>query len=363
MSYQTLNLSPLKEGRRILGEKNTNACLSPARSPTKQALLSVDSPSSTKKLLPSPSFKAQKRSIGQVESEDATARVLFEEKRVQNSAQHGAGAGSLVAPNPDAMNLNTPQQTTNATPKETTVDSAPQVIPSDPEMREHFIQEKASLLRTRLQSAMRHVKDPQIDRRVSELEEHSRKYPRLSGSTPVTGSGSGSGLNSGTTLQRHLEQKYGKEAQYEEEKEEDEDMLSTPRAHQSKSQPQPQKREEQRDVIRIGVENESTPTQTQTTRLEPSSSNEQMILSSPTYNPSAHNRTQSGNSRYDDDRPHHHHRETTIATSPSSSLRAESRANGPKAGNGNGDGDAVDGLLKLMRTNTAGAGAGATSRV
>ncbi|KAL4970087.1 uncharacterized protein BDV14DRAFT_69395 [Aspergillus stella-maris] len=352
MSHQTLIPSPLKEDRRILGEKNTNACLSPARSPTKQALLNVNSLSPTKKLLPSPSFTAQKRSIGQVKSEDATARVLFQEKRVENSTQHGAGAASLITPKPDAMNLDTPQQTTNATPKETTADSAPQVIPSDPETRKHFIQEKASLLRTRLQSAMRHVKDPQIDRRVSELEEHSRKYPRLSGSTPATGSGSA--LSSGTNLQRHLEQKYGKDTQDEQEKEEDEDMLSTPRAQQH------QKREEQRDVIRIELEDEVTPTQTQTTRLEPSSYNEQMVLSSPTYNPPAHTRTQSGNSRFDDDRPNH--RETNIATSPSS-LRGESRAAGPKAGNG--DGDAVDGLLKLMGTNSAaaGAGAGTTSRV
>ncbi|KAL4791848.1 hypothetical protein BDV19DRAFT_288970 [Aspergillus venezuelensis] len=351
MSHQTLNPSPHKEGRRILGEKNTNACLSPARSPTKQALLNVNSPSPTKKLLPSPSFIAQKRSIGQVESEDATARVLFQEKRVENSTQHGAGAGGLVTPKPDAMNVDTPQQTTNATSRETTADSAPRVIPSDPETRKHFIQEKASLLRTRLQSAMRHVKDPQIDRRLSELEEHSRKYPRLSGSTPATGSGLG--LNSETTFQRHLEQKYGKDTQDEQEKEEDEDMLSTPRAQQH------QKREEQQDVIRIEVEDEVTPTQTQTTRLGPSSSNEQMVLSSPTYNPPAHNRTQSGSSRFDDDRPHH--RETTIATSPSSSLPGKSRAAGPKAGSG--DGDAVDGLLKLMGTNSAAAGAGATSRV
>lgn len=39
--------------------------------------------------------------------------------------------------------------------------------------------QKANLLRSRLQNAMRKVTDHQIDRRVSELEEHSRKQPRL----------------------------------------------------------------------------------------------------------------------------------------------------------------------------------------
>ena len=42
------------------------------------------------------------------------------------------------------------------------------------------IEKKASLLRSRLQSAMRNVTDHQFDRRLSELEAHSRKCPRLS---------------------------------------------------------------------------------------------------------------------------------------------------------------------------------------
>ncbi|KAL4946169.1 hypothetical protein BDV06DRAFT_235381 [Aspergillus oleicola] len=337
MSHQTLHPSPLKEGRRILGEKNANACLSPARSPAKQALLNTNSPSPTKKLLPSPSFTARKRYIGQVESEDAVARVLFQEKRVESrhGARDGAGAGgnkpASLSTTTDAMNLDTPEQIIKPTVKEHSSQGlTQQTIPSDPETRKHFIQEKATLLRNRLQSAMRHVRDPQIDRRVSELEEHSRKYPRLSGS----------GLSSGAKLQQHLEQKYGKDTEEEDDKE-DEDMLSTPRAQQS--QPQ-QTREKQREVTRIDIEDEVTPTQTQTTRAE------QMALSSPTYNPSAQSKT-------DDDRPHHRVRVATVATSPSSLLRGE----GGVEGTGNGDGDAVDGLLKLMGTNNA--AAGATGRV
>lgn len=40
--------------------------------------------------------------------------------------------------------------------------------------------QKASLLRNRIQRAMHHVKDHQFDRRLSDLEAHSRKFPRLS---------------------------------------------------------------------------------------------------------------------------------------------------------------------------------------
>lgn len=89
--------------------------------------------------------------------------------------------------------------------------------PSNPETRKQFIQEvstisaplfrtihrtkhthhsqKATLLRTRLQNAMRHVRDdPQFDRRLSELEEHSRKYPRLSHPASTTTNTNTSGI-------------------------------------------------------------------------------------------------------------------------------------------------------------------------
>lgn len=74
-------------------------------------------------------------------------------------------------------------------------------VPGDPETRKIFIQEvrppkpvnaltdhpnpsqKATLLRTRIQNAMHHIRDHQFDRRLSALEAHSRKYPRLSSYT------------------------------------------------------------------------------------------------------------------------------------------------------------------------------------
>lgn len=259
------------------------------------------------------------------------------------------------------MNLDDPEQTTKSsrqspyqtnparsTPKGPEVGpaSSQKTVPSDPETRKQFIQEvcpeqqylqqiphsneqqKANLLRSRLQDAMRHVRDPQFDRRVSELEEHSRKYPRLSASA----SGSGS------QLQKHLEQKYGAEAEEDEEDDDDEPMLSTPRAPG-----RDQTREEQREIVHIGDEEdgEATPTQDNATRhtdanpdTRAPASPTQMLLSSPTHNSTM----QTG--RFDDDQPMAG--DATVATSPSSSQKGEGR----------GDGDAVDGLLKLMGTNT-----------
>lgn len=69
--------SPIKDGRRVLGEKPANACLSPAArnqsvdaasSPLKRPFESTpsSSPAKKKQLLPSPSFTGQKRGIDQV---------------------------------------------------------------------------------------------------------------------------------------------------------------------------------------------------------------------------------------------------------------------------------------------------------
>ncbi|KAL4918532.1 hypothetical protein BDW62DRAFT_181045 [Aspergillus aurantiobrunneus] len=358
MPQSPLHSSPLKDGRQILSEKSANACLSPARSPAKQTHLTSPSP---KKLLPSPSFIAQKRSINQVDAEDVGSHLFAQEQRVEAPPAHheapirstsiadlDSRPESTSTSASDAMNLDVSKQTnqqiqqqslhttspaqnaTKPTPKEP--EPAPatsQTVPSDPQTRKLFIQEKAILLRNRLQNAMRHVRDPQFDRRVSELEEHSRKYPRLSGSA--------SGSVSGTQLQ-HLEQKYGTDEAEEEAEAENEPTLSTPRAPE-----QTQSREEQREIIRIPDDEEGETTPTQDNAIQRTDVNvdnrlaaspTQMILSSPTYNSAA----QTG--RFDDDRPCA--RETTVATSPSSSLRGEGR----------GDGDAVDGLLKLMRTST-----------
>jgi hypothetical protein len=77
MQSTSMHFSPVKDGRRILGEKDTNACLSPAHqskqslsdaiTPVKRTLFTNTSP---KKLLPSPVFAGQKRTRDQVEETD-----------------------------------------------------------------------------------------------------------------------------------------------------------------------------------------------------------------------------------------------------------------------------------------------------
>ncbi|RHZ48646.1 uncharacterized protein CDV56_106010 [Aspergillus thermomutatus] len=234
----TLNLSPVKDGRRILGDKTPNACLSPARnqhldavsdiSPVKRSLFENHSP---KKLLPSPSFVGQKRTIDQVEDDSRINKGNVQVQRVEQMQRNHernlqdkvitqATAPTYDQQQSDAMPSNDtpqhtePQQSNQQTrrlslhaivniietpsPKQIP-ETSTRTIPKDPETRKLFIQEvrhrvqtctpartltntrqKASLLRTRIQSAMRHVRDHQFDRRLSELEAHSRKYPRLS---------------------------------------------------------------------------------------------------------------------------------------------------------------------------------------
>ncbi|RAL01641.1 uncharacterized protein BO80DRAFT_424471 [Aspergillus ibericus CBS 121593] len=196
--------SPVKDGRRILGEKPANACLSPAHhrhasvSPLKRPFL--ETPSSPKKLLRSPLFAGQKRSIDQVDSEapsstqpsapapsrpDASQDVqddIQQDSPQTLSQSHATESETLLLDSDkqqqhhqDTHPVSPPPTTTAAA---VTTHSDPPA--NDPAFRKRFIQEKATLLRTRLQTAMRHIHDPQLDRRLSDLEAHSRKYPRLS---------------------------------------------------------------------------------------------------------------------------------------------------------------------------------------
>ncbi|KAH8423793.1 uncharacterized protein LDX57_001551 [Aspergillus melleus] len=207
MNSTTLHASPVKDGRRILGEKTVNACLSPHRqvSPVKHSFLDIPSPK--KQLLPSPSFAGQKRSIDQVDhgvsANKDWLRVRDEAVTVQatgrpssfspSSPREHTTTSDVQAPatEPRETNQALPESQTHEQPKSTLEPetskpsleesrSTTRPVPEDPETRKLFIQQKASLLRNRIQSAMRHVRDPQFDRRLSELEAHSRKLPRLS---------------------------------------------------------------------------------------------------------------------------------------------------------------------------------------
>ncbi|PWY84575.1 hypothetical protein BO94DRAFT_625107 [Aspergillus sclerotioniger CBS 115572] len=207
--------SPVKDGRRILGEKPANACLSPAHhrhasvSPLKRPFL--EAPSSPKKLLRSPLFAGQKRSIDQVDTNeppsstqpsaqapsrpDASQNVQDDnlpqqDSQIQQQSHATESETTLLdsdkqqhhhhhEPQPTQQQPQPQQEDTHfVSPPPATTTTHP--IPNDPETRKRFIKEKATLLRTRLQTAMRNIHDPQLDRRLSDLEAHSRKYPRLS---------------------------------------------------------------------------------------------------------------------------------------------------------------------------------------
>ncbi|KAJ5818515.1 hypothetical protein N7474_004106 [Penicillium riverlandense] len=229
--------SPVKDGRRILGEKNTNACLSPANRPkdsfsaTGTPTKRVSTVASPKKLLPSPIFAGAKRTRDQVDETDVNSGHVKrhspelsptpEENSTQSILRNGLEDQSALIPDAMDTGASTPQHTQlehdepdhlHAENVSATADNSQQpttrAIPNDPETRKMFIQEvsqvyiatqkqttytntfsptkKAQLLRSRLQSAMRNVADHQFDRRVSELEAHSRKCPRLSLSALAT---------------------------------------------------------------------------------------------------------------------------------------------------------------------------------
>ncbi|KAE8135761.1 hypothetical protein BDV38DRAFT_131946 [Aspergillus pseudotamarii] len=207
----TLHPSPVKDGRRVLGEKTANACLSsthhrPDVSPSKRPLLEAPSPP---KLLSSPLFAGQKRTIDQVNEDQANndnVQAQHGESRAETQTVHDVHDEACThstahkddRPNQqqaDAMEPDVapsresdkqqPQSPTHSTPlarssSQESEASSTRTVPEDPETRKLFIQKKASLLRNRIQNAMRHVKNPQFDRRLSELEAHSRKFPRLS---------------------------------------------------------------------------------------------------------------------------------------------------------------------------------------
>lgn len=93
MNSTSVHFSPVKDGRRILGEKDSNACLSPAThvkslpavgTPVKRASIAT----SPKKLLPSPIFAGQKRTRDQVdETEEILGHVQTRESSLPPAVQ------------------------------------------------------------------------------------------------------------------------------------------------------------------------------------------------------------------------------------------------------------------------------------
>ncbi|EQL31300.1 hypothetical protein BDFG_06354 [Blastomyces dermatitidis ATCC 26199] len=220
--------SPMKSERRVLVEKSTNASLIPSHSHT-------TSKSSISSMSPSV-LAGQKRSIDQVDSAQnrssstkssfSQARreeefYIYEENNTQSSteadkqiisssflqpapafddnkglkntsSQQSDTMSSLLnlsfesgsntsSPNAPLSSSKSPTQTTTAKVAEAAPAS---IVPTDPAKRKAFIQQKANLLRSRVQAAMKNIKEPkrkEIDRRLSALEEQAnsrdRPYP------------------------------------------------------------------------------------------------------------------------------------------------------------------------------------------
>ncbi|CAG8010129.1 unnamed protein product [Penicillium salamii] len=201
MNSTAVQFSPVKDGRRILGEKDTNACLSPAHTkssfpaigtPVKRASMAI----SPRKLLPSPIFAGQKRTRDQIDETEETIEPIHMREispqpahspvhDVQNQQQHQTSdVTNTHIPTPQNSQPDYEEAQDQTEPEVFHAPRTPEPetrsVPEGSDARKMFIQEKASLLRSRLQSAMRNVTDHQFDRRVSDLEAHSRKCPRLS---------------------------------------------------------------------------------------------------------------------------------------------------------------------------------------
>ncbi|KAJ5609150.1 hypothetical protein N7528_009717 [Penicillium herquei] len=199
MQVPSIPFSPVKDGRRILGDKDINACRSPAHrnkqplsvtsTPVKRALFSTASP---KKLLPSPIFAGQKRSRDQVDEvgdngqQWPTSRGFNESSQSPvNTTTQQPSYEKIDAPNARVVSPTRSPRDGNQhmdTPHTPTAEDSTEekkTVPEDPIARKAFIEEKAALLRRTLQTAMRNIPNNEIDRRVASLEEHSRKISRV----------------------------------------------------------------------------------------------------------------------------------------------------------------------------------------
>ncbi|KGQ01847.1 hypothetical protein PAAG_11423 [Paracoccidioides lutzii Pb01] len=275
--------SPTKSERRVLVDKSTNASLTQSLSQsTTKSNISTSKALCDMPSIPSSVLTGQKRSIDQVDfdqngsssTKSSFNRIrredefyIYEESNTQSStdtdkqmtlssafvqtapifdqntqpknssSQRSDTMSSLLnlsfgtenksLPNPlSAENPSAPSP-----PKPKAVTTTTSVVPTDPTERKAFIQQKADLLRSRVQFAMKNmknVKDNQIDRRISELEAHANSRDRLSISHLLRTSPHP--INA-TRIQLHQQQQHrqGK----------DEDMDLTPKAKIPKLLPAP----------------------------------------------------------------------------------------------------------------------------
>ncbi|GAD99081.1 hypothetical protein AOR_1_1128154 [Paecilomyces variotii No. 5] len=213
MEHSPLRLSPVKDGRRVLGEKTPNASiLSPSRNHKADAVKTTAVPMKPLREDLSPQvtglsrYAGQKRTIDHVEeqientnSQESMSAALppYEEQfHIFDESSQSTVKSATLATSQSEQELSaepfaeqsapSQPQTQQREISQPRMDLSPRphtssaTVPSDPDARKAFIQQKASLLRGRIRTAMKHVKDPELDRRVSDLEAHSRKRLRFS---------------------------------------------------------------------------------------------------------------------------------------------------------------------------------------
>ncbi|PCH06783.1 Hypothetical protein PENO1_015470 [Penicillium occitanis (nom. inval.)] len=197
--------SPQKAGRRVLGEKTANASLTPATKRIADAnsqkfqttaipfndTINKPSPTKTRDILSDARHAGQKRSIDQVvenikEAESEPRKVLM------TSQTEGEGEFEIFSDDNGtqsrqikALEVPTSQETEEGGSKE----EPSSRVPTEPAARKLFIQQRAALARSRLQSAMRRAGDKSLDRALSQFEANSRPFLRtLSSSSSASAS-------------------------------------------------------------------------------------------------------------------------------------------------------------------------------
>ncbi|KUL90426.1 hypothetical protein ZTR_00135 [Talaromyces verruculosus] len=186
--------SPQKAGRRVLSEKTANASLTPATKRIADANsqkfqttaipfngpINKPSPTKTRDISSDARHAGQKRSIDQVvenikEAESEPRKVLM------TSQTEGEGEFEIFSDDngtqcrqTKALEVPTSQGTEEGGSKE----EPSTRVPTEPAARKLFIQQRAALARSRLQSAMRRAGDKSLDRALSQFEANSRPFLR-----------------------------------------------------------------------------------------------------------------------------------------------------------------------------------------
>ncbi|OKL60302.1 hypothetical protein UA08_04075 [Talaromyces atroroseus] len=215
--------SPHKAGRRVLGEKTTNASLTtaakriadaPSQKTSTAAIpfnVSSNAPQGNSRAIsPETRHAGQKRTIDQVvedisevESEPRKVFMTSQPEGEQGFKIFDDGTGTKASQTtetspaastaPRTVEALVPRQTEEGISQKSTRNESKEDhvsrVPTEPAARRIFIQQRATLARSRLQSAMRRIENKSLDRALSQFEAaNGRPFLRYisSSSSPST---------------------------------------------------------------------------------------------------------------------------------------------------------------------------------